>query len=124
MIMNINNINFVILKIMHTITIIINVFNFFSGNYNLQIVDSKAEDSGSYRCMVTSGGSGIMSNLGRLVVESAPEQEYPTCQSSETNQVAVGETVTISCTVSYKPKIKGIFRDPDKYNYILFSYTY
>ncbi|XP_072018742.1 neurotrimin-like [Amphiura filiformis] len=69
------------------------------GNYNLRIVNAKTEDSGSYRCMVTSGGSGIMSNLGRLVVESPPAQEYPTCQSSESNQVAVGETVTVTCTV-------------------------
>lgn len=70
------------------------------GEYTLRIVNAKAEDSGSYRCMVTSGGSGIMSNLGRLVVESPPAQDYPTCKSSETNEVAVGESVTVSCTVA------------------------
>lgn len=70
------------------------------GDYTLRIVSAKAEDSGSYRCMVTSGGSGIMSTLGRLVVETPPEQEYPTCKSSETNEVALGESVTVSCTVA------------------------
>ncbi|XP_022089818.1 uncharacterized protein LOC110978839 [Acanthaster planci] len=78
-----------------------------TGSYNLVITDAQAGDSGSYRCVVTTGGTGLISNTANLQVWSPPVVEYPTCSGAGSNEVAVGETVTLSCDVEGgNPKVQ------------------
>ena len=77
------------------------------GSYNLVIADSQATDSGSYRCLLTTGSTGLISNIANLQVWSPPAVEYPTCTGAESNEVAVGETLTLSCDVEGgNPKVQ------------------
>ena len=69
------------------------------GNYHLVITDARAEDSGAFRCVATTGGSGLVSPIANLQVFAAPTVEYPVCTGVGSNEVAVGERVALSCDV-------------------------
>ncbi|XP_038048136.1 kin of IRRE-like protein 2 [Patiria miniata] len=69
------------------------------GSYNLVISHTEAGDSGSYRCVVTTGGTGLISNTANLQIWSSPTVEYPTCTGAGSGEVAVGETLALACDV-------------------------
>ena len=84
------------------------------GNYHLIITATQSGDSGAYRCLATTGGTGLISDIANLQIFSSPAVEYPVCGGVGSNEVAVRETVTLACDVDGgNPKAELFFNRGD-----------